>query len=113
MNISTIPVYVFGQEQNINKATGHWGDPITLHPRLTYVLADGVCTIHEIENNSSRVGLRLPLPFSFPVADLGSGFLGQIALDADQMQATGVCPRWITSMNRPVTMNQLATEYGI
>jgi hypothetical protein len=92
-------------EGRMQQLTGRFKSDLETSQMATYSIVDGIATIFTLSPVFTTV-VNIPLPFSFPVNDLGSNTLKRLTFNIDSMSVTDAsCPTqaWIDKQSRYAT----------
>lgn len=117
MKRNTIILDLYGHPKNLQRVAGQWKDDFSTRQLAIYHVEQGLVTIESL-TPVYGTQLDLPLPFTVPVNDLGSGELHQIDFNCDTMtadRATCPTPKWATQRtlltSAPSLQQQLMADY--
>ena len=124
MKTNTILFELFSTEYDsklMESVTGRYAPTVDIKQNATYSILNGWAVITELSPVYSTV-IKIPLPFTLPVNDLGSGFLNNVVIDIDTMTAKpAVCQseKWLNDRVKsrlvspvPTVVNELLADWS-
>ncbi|WP_338871783.1 hypothetical protein WBJ53_26285 [Spirosoma sp. SC4-14] len=85
MKTNTILLALYGDSANVEKVCGRWDYDFETKQVAVYTIEDGLATIHSL-TPTMKTTVTLPMPFTLPVNDLGSGILERIEINCNTLQ---------------------------
>lgn len=97
MKTNTIVLALYGDSANVEKVCGRWDYDFETRQVATYTIEEGLATIHSLTPHI-KTQINLPMPFTLPVNDLGSGILQRVEINCDTLiPHIAICPtqKWV------------------